>query len=131
MEKQPLTKNPFVKEFEYGAASERYWTYQHMVLQLEDCINVLNVLYPQYDYLFLFDHSCRHDKQREDGLNVENMSKSFGGQQAKMRLATIKQENRYLGANPQILNPDSTQFMVFQTQDTAPFWMTEQHQEAQ
>ena len=85
----------------------------------------------QYDYLFLFDHSCGHDKQSEDGLNVENMSKSFGGQQAKMRPTTMKQENGYLGTNPRILNPGDIQFMVFQTGDTGPFWMTEQHQEAQ
>ena len=89
---------------------------------------VLKVLYAQYDY---FDHSCGHVKQREDGLNIESMSKSFGGQQAKMRPMTIKQENGYLGTNPQILNPGDTQFMVFQTGDTGPFWMTEQHQEAQ
>jgi len=43
-----------------------------MVLQLEDCVDVLKYLYPQYDFLLLFDHSCSHDKQREDGLNVEN-----------------------------------------------------------
>jgi hypothetical protein len=42
-----------------------------MVLQLEDCIDVLKVLYPQFDFLFLFDHSCGHDRQKEDGLNVE------------------------------------------------------------
>ena len=30
--KKPLTKSPFVKEFEYGANSDGYWTYQHMVL---------------------------------------------------------------------------------------------------
>jgi hypothetical protein len=33
---------------------------------------------PEHDVLFLLDHSCGHDWQREDGLNVENMNKSFG-----------------------------------------------------
>ncbi len=53
-----------------------------MVLQLEDCIDCLKVLAPDFDILFLFDHSCGHGCQREDGLNIENMSKSFGGKQA-------------------------------------------------
>jgi hypothetical protein len=39
-----------------------------MVIQFEDCVDCLTVLYPQYDYVFLFDHSCGHDKQREGGL---------------------------------------------------------------
>ena len=50
--------------------------------QLEDCADVLNVLYPQSNFLFLFDHSFGHDKQPEDALNVENMSKLFRGKQS-------------------------------------------------
>jgi hypothetical protein len=46
-----------------------------MVLQLEDCVGVIMHLYPEYDYLFLYDHSSGHDKQREDGLNVKNDKK--------------------------------------------------------
>ena len=61
-EKQPLTNSPFVREFEYGANNEGYWSYEHMVLQMEDCIDVMHALYPDYDVLFLFDHSCGHDR---------------------------------------------------------------------
>ncbi len=52
-------------EFDYGASNEGDWNYDRMVLQLESCVNVLNCLYPQYDFLFLFDNSCGHDKQHE------------------------------------------------------------------
>ena len=55
-----------------------------MVLHLEDCVDCVDcvkVLVPQFDYLFLFDHSCGHDKHREDGLNIKNMTK-LGGKQA-------------------------------------------------
>ena len=78
-----IIRTSFVREFEYGAAnSEGYWSYQHiMVLQLKDCIDVLKVLYPQFDFLFLFDHYCGHNRQKEDGLNVERMTKSYGGAQ--------------------------------------------------
>ena len=60
-----LMESPFVKEFEYGASNDGYWTYQHVVLQLEDCIDVLKVLFPLYTFLFRFDHFCGHDKQRK------------------------------------------------------------------
>jgi hypothetical protein len=67
--KPNLKENPFYVEFEYGVSTEGYWTYNQMVLQLEDCIDVLQVLHPQYDYVFLFDHSCGYDRQRPNGLN--------------------------------------------------------------
>ena len=79
--KAPLTESPFVREFEYGVNAQGYWSYEHMVMQLEDCIDCLKVVYPEIDFVFLLDHSCDHDRQREDGLNVAKMSKSFGGKQ--------------------------------------------------
>ncbi|KAI2490891.1 hypothetical protein MHU86_23687 [Fragilaria crotonensis] len=97
-----------------------------MVLQLEDCVDVLNVKYPQeYDFLFLFDHSCGHDRQREDGLNVEKMSKTYGGRaQRKMRETMIKQSQGYLGPHSPKLQVGDTQSMVFNAMDSGPFWMT-------
>jgi hypothetical protein len=71
--KTDLLCSPFVFEFDYGASNGGYWNYDRMVIQLEDCIDVLKCLYPQYDILFLFDHSCGHDKQQPNGLNAENM----------------------------------------------------------
>jgi hypothetical protein len=121
--KQPLTSTPFVIEFEYGANNDGYWAYEHMVLQLEDCIDVLHCLYPQYDLLFMFDHSCGHDRQREDGLNVENMSRNYWGKQSKLRTSLIKQEKGYLGHFPCTLNPGDVQSMVFLPGDEGPFWM--------
>jgi hypothetical protein len=48
-----------------------------MVLQLEDCIDCLTMLHPVFDYLFLFDHSCGHDQQQEDGLNAGGGAKGY------------------------------------------------------
>ena len=66
--KQLLMNSPFVIEFEYGNAGRAfgYWDYNHMVLQLEDCVDCVKTLYSQFDFLFLFDHSSGHDKQRLD-----------------------------------------------------------------
>jgi hypothetical protein len=124
--KKDLKHSPFVVEFEYGANNEGYWSYEHMVLQLEDCVDCLQVLAPQFDYLFLFDHSCGHDKQREDGLNVENMTKSFGGKQAHLHDTLIKECDGYLGPFPKILRPGDVQSMVFKESDIGPFWLSEQ-----
>ena len=61
-EKPELKSSPFVKEFEYGASNEGYWNYNHMVIQVEDCVDVLKVLLEdEYDVVFMVDHSCGHD----------------------------------------------------------------------
>ncbi len=83
-----------------------------------DC---LKVLFPQFQYLFLFDHSCGHDRQREDGLNVENMSKNFGDKQSFMHNTLIKESHGYLGPYPKMHNPGDVQHMVFTKNDPGPF----------
>jgi hypothetical protein len=95
-----------------------------MVLQVEDCCDVVTNLYPQHDFLFLVDHSSGHNKQREDGLNVSRMTRNFGGAQRKMRDTQIKQEKGYLGPFPRILNPGDIQSLVFKSTDDGPFWMS-------
>jgi hypothetical protein len=60
-EKKDLLSRPFVVEFEYGANYEGYWCYEHLVLQLEDCVDCLKVISSQFKFLFMFDHSCGHD----------------------------------------------------------------------
>ena len=82
--KRKLTESPFVRQLEYGARKEGYWTYESMVIQLEDIVDVLIVLYPQYDYLLMFDHSNGHDRMQPDGLNANNINKLYGGKQPKM-----------------------------------------------
>ena len=62
--KMPLTESPFVHKFEFGGG-KGYWTGNHMILQVEDCIDCLRVLFTdQYDFAFLFDHSSGHAKKR-------------------------------------------------------------------
>jgi hypothetical protein len=61
--KLPLMSSPFVIEFEYSASNQGYWEYDHTVLQFEDCIDVVQTLWPKFKYFFLFDHSCGRDWQ--------------------------------------------------------------------
>ena len=79
--KNALKESPFIRFFEYGTNQEGYWSYNHMIVQLEDCIDCLKVLYPEFRYVFLYDHSSGHSKKRKGGLNSSSMNRSFGGTQ--------------------------------------------------
>ena len=49
--KKALTSNPFVVEFDYGTNKDGYWGYNYMVLQTEDCIDVLRACFDDmYDF---------------------------------------------------------------------------------
>jgi len=37
--KKTVDNNPLVFKFEYGAANKGYWNCEHMILQLDDCID--------------------------------------------------------------------------------------------
>jgi hypothetical protein len=52
-QKKELTVSLFLQELEHGANNEGYWTYESMVLQLEDCVDCLQALFPQFYFYFL------------------------------------------------------------------------------
>jgi hypothetical protein len=121
--KNSLANSPFVVIFEYGygAGKEGYWTYDHMCLQYEDCVDTIQVLYPEYDSVWIFDHSCGHDRDREDGLTVGNLRVNWGGKQSRVRDTLIQDEAGYLG--PHSLQVGDIQKMVFEEGDDGPYYM--------
>ena len=81
-----------------------------MVLQFEVTVDVLKIMHPSYDFVFLFDHSTGHAKQRPDGLNQHRMNHAvFGGKTTPMQSSVIMKEGGCLGPFPQILRPGDTQ----------------------
>ena len=129
--KQPLLESPFVVKLEYGANKDGYWTGNHMVLQLEDCIDCLKVIHgDKYDFYFQFDHSSGHAKAQLDGLDASNMTKGFGGD--LLRDTMIGDGEGYLGC----FYDSSNKFMVKVGQlqelkwvgdlpdDAGPYWLT-------
>jgi hypothetical protein len=122
--KKDLAESPFTVEFEYGQNNNGYWTYDHLIVQIEDCVDCLKVLYPQYEYLFQFDHSCGHDRQREDGLHVSNINLHYGGKQRKMRDSKIVSVDGYLGSYTKSLQVGETQKMSFVETDEGPSYMS-------
>jgi hypothetical protein len=114
--KQPLTQSPFIRRFEFGG-SNGYWNGSHMVMQTEDCIDWLKILYPQFDYIFLFDHSSGHAKKCADGLNMTLMNRGYGGEN-DMRSTTIEKAEGYLGLyhdknNPRMVQVGQEQILAF------------------
>jgi hypothetical protein len=123
--KQPLAESPFVVEFECGANNQGCWRHDQMVLQFEDCIDIVNTLWPEFDYVFLFDHSCGHDRQRPDGLTVTGFNKGLGGAQPRMRDTRIREDNSDIGlhATELTLRAGMVQSMQFAPTDHGPCWM--------
>ncbi len=74
-----------------------------MSLQFEDGIDMIQAIHPEFDSIWMCDHSCGHDHWWEDGLNVTNMQVMWGGKQSKVRFTEIKEEACFLGPHsPQL-----------------------------
>ena len=73
--------NPFMVLFEYGNSDnkEGYWSYENLVLKMEDYLDCLKFLYPSFDIIFIFEHLCGYDLTREDRLKTSIMRNYFGG----------------------------------------------------
>ena len=130
-QKPALKESPFVKYLYIGANNEGYWNSYHMSLQFEDVVDCLQVLYPEFDVVFLFDHSQGHAHKRPGALNAFQMSKTYGGAQAVMRDTTIMSKERYLGAHLPRLNVGDTQSFIFNSDDCGPFYLSPEQREQQ
>ena len=73
-----------------GMHNEGYWTGFHMALQFEDVVDCWNGMHPEFEYLFLFDHSQGHARKRDGALDGRKMRKGFGRSQPKVRDTEIK-----------------------------------------
>jgi hypothetical protein len=121
-----LTSSPFIRYLEYGSNNDGYWSYECMVLQLEDCVDCLKELHPNFDFIFLFDHSNGHDRMKPDGLNYRRVSKNFGGKQPKMRSSVLTDKNcfgKFHNASYPLQLGDEQQ-MFFSDTDEGPFYLS-------
>ena len=120
--KTSLTTSPFIRQLEYGQNKEGYWTYDHMVIQLEDCIDVLQTQFPDFDFIFLVDHSNGHDRLQPDGLNLNKISVRYGGKQPIMRNTKLTSPNLFgpFHTKEYALQLGDTQIMQFSDTDPGP-----------
>ena len=101
-----------------------------MVLQLEDCIDILKAPHPGIDLIFLLYHTCQHDREREEMLNVKNMNSDYSGSKLQIQPTDSKQEVGCLDLHGKILEVGDEKYMVFQQGGNTPLWMTPQEREA-
>ncbi len=58
------SSSPFCRFFEYSANKEGYWNYNHAALQLEDLVDCLCVLYPNFDFVFCSTRALAMENSR-------------------------------------------------------------------
>lgn len=69
--------------FEYGKIKERYWTGEHLLDQIQKkALSIAKALYPGYVLLFMFENATSYLVYVKDTLQVANMNKGSGSQQA-------------------------------------------------
>mmetsp|Transcript_46844 Transcript_46844/g.56680 ORF Transcript_46844/g.56680 Transcript_46844/m.56680 type:complete len:227 (+) Transcript_46844:16-696(+) len=117
------SENPFVQMLEHGQGKDGYWTYNHMVVQIEDVIDTMVCLYPDpndptrcmFNICFELDHSSGHAKDQENGLSTvpSIISISHGGSQRKMRPTKLTEGCFGTVQHPQRLKIGDVQQMVF------------------
>ena len=124
-EKPELKELPFIKYLFIGANNEGFWNSYHMSLQFEDVVNRLMVLYPEYEFVFLFDHSQGHARKQHGALNAQQMSRNYGGTQPIMRDTTIMNTIGYLGTHlPCMLDVGQVQSLVYKAEDIGPWYLS-------
>jgi hypothetical protein len=112
--------DPSLAFFRTGVQHEGYWNSSHAKLQLEDVVDALSTIFPQFDLVFLFDQSSGHTKMRIDSLHIRNMNVSHGGSVGMMHDTIIRE----VGLHPRILQVGDKQVMHFIEDADGPFWMT-------
>jgi hypothetical protein len=83
--------DPSLAFFRTGAQHEGYWNSSHAKLQLEDVVDALLMMFPQFDLVFLFDQWFGHTKMRIDSLHIGNMDVSHGGSDGMMHDTIIRE----------------------------------------
>jgi hypothetical protein len=120
-----------VKYLYIGVNNEGYWNSFHMSIQFEDVVDCLQVLYPDFEFVFLFDHSQGHARKRSGALSSLNMSKGYGGAQGIMRDTVIIQEEGYLGPYAPALKVGDIQILIFKETDSGPWYLPPEQKELQ
>jgi hypothetical protein len=121
-DKKDLASSPFVRYLEYGKGKDGYWSYNHMVLQLEDCTDTFKVLHPSFDIVYELDHSSGHNKEKADGLTTtpSMLGWEHGGKQRSMRSSELGIKNTGTVRHERCIKLGEVQHMSFRIDDLPP-----------
>ena len=117
--KKDIDDDPLLRYFRADINRNGYWNSLHVKLQLDDVVDFLVIIFPTFDYMFLFDQRSGHTKLREDGLVTRHMNVSYGSVASYMHDTTIKEPGPY----PTNFSIDSVQQMSFTDDDAGLFWL--------
>ena len=115
-DKAKLDDDPSKRYFEFGPKG--YWTGDHVIVQVEDFIDVFDVMYPNFKASFTFDQSSGHTKSQEGALTTVGMSRKWGGTQPFLRDSVL--DSLCIGDNSPLLQPGDTAKHVFGPFDDPP-----------
>ena len=118
--------------FEYVNSDNKqgYWIYEHLVLKMEDCLDCLNIMYPSFDLVFIFDHLCGHNRSLKSRLKASITRKYFGGKQPNTIDTVILGDDGFLGPYDHILETYYNQHMwwyqaLTYIKRTRTFWISD------
>jgi hypothetical protein len=99
-DKPMLESTPFIRFFESGSKYEGYWNNRHMMIQIEDCMDVLDSVprFKEFRHKFMFDSSTGHTAKQEGGLSSQHMIKGWGGHTQPRNFHSVElKDESYLG----------------------------------
>ena len=104
--KLPADKYRCMRQVDY--ALEGWWNSEKMVQQTDEVTDVLEAMFPQIQFAFLFDWSSGHHKCPADALIPRHMNRGPGGRQPCMRPTIIQRDE-----DAPLLGKGAVQSMVF------------------
>ena len=114
----------FVNKFEYGAKKDGYWSYEHLIIQLKNCIDVIKVIYGNKCIIqFMVDHSYGHNRKREHGLNINAIYFGHNGRQCIMHDSKMTEIclGEFISGGFAMIKVGDTKNMVFEPNDVGPY----------
>lgn len=117
----------FCVEFEYGISGEGYLIYDHMVLQLQDCVDCCKVIQNMifihvWPLMWAWQTTARWVKCGKHEQKFWQKSTKNEGHKNRAR-------KRLFGTYLRQLQPRDAQSMVFTPNNSGPFWMSSGDQE--
>jgi hypothetical protein len=119
-------------------ANDGYWDNDKFMAQVQDIMDCVHVMYPDYQVVIEVDWSSGHAKKSEGALNANEMNMNHGGKQPEMRLGKGSIVTAHcLGPHSAVLRNESptgstpmdcklrmgqVQHFVFQQGDPPPFY---------
>jgi hypothetical protein len=98
---------------------------------MEDVVNCLQVLYPQVDVVFLFDHCQRHARKQTGALNAHLTGRAYGVVHPIMSGTTTLNAEGYLGPHSPHLNVGDTLTFTVEADDCGPWHLTPKQRKLQ